>query len=139
MKARLKQNAPWETQKFKAGIILNKIDFLPIEDMTVQEQLKNSPISVYIEIEGISPIETPKKKRILKEEKDLPIVQEKEIKQEKASKTDEEISKLLEEGNSNLVLKSELKNLLLKRDYTEEDLKGLNKARLVEVFLIDKL
>ena len=142
MKAKLRENAPWETQKLKTGIILNKKEFTTIKDETVQSFIRNS-LSKTVEIEGETPVVI---KRKLKVEEPVKVVKKRVLKttknkiEKKATKVktivDEET--LTEEGLKKL-LKSDILELLLKREFSKKELKGLKKDRLIEVYLIDKL
>ena len=147
MKAKLRENAPWETQKLKTGIILNKKEFTTIKDETVKLFIKNS-LSKTVEIEGETPIVVPKRK--LKTE--IPVVKKRVLKattkkeiKKKAITTKKVKPKVIIDEDSltevslKKLLKQDILELLLKRGFSKKELKGLKKDRLIEVYLIDKL
>ena len=139
MKARLKENAPFPTQKLKRGVVLNKEEWTTIDDTAIQNQIVNQ-LGKIVEVSGKG---IPKKKRVLKVVEDEPIEKDATIivkENKKEEKTLGEIESLLDEGNTTKVLKSEIKRLLKEKlKYTEEDLKSLNKSKLVDIYKIEKL
>ncbi|MDA3856220.1 MAG: hypothetical protein PF569_08235 [Candidatus Woesearchaeota archaeon] len=145
MKAKLRDNAPWPTQKLKTGIILNKTDFTTIEDKVVQDFIRNS-LSKTVEIGGEKPVKVTKRKLKTEEPKEIKkrVLKEtpKEIEKETTTKTKkvEIVDKdNLTEKELKSTLKSDIVESLLKKGFTTEELKGLKKNRLIEVYLIDKL
>lgn len=153
MKAKLKENAPFPTQKLKTGLVINKTDWTVIDDPIVQNQIKNTALNKMVEIGGkgipstntATKAEEPKikRRRVLKsqpsEEKEETTPTTK-VKTETNKKTIDEIDNLMKLGESKKVLKTEVRDLLIKKyNFTKEDLKAMNKSQLVDTYNIENL
>lgn len=134
IKAKLRKNAPWKTQKLKHGIILNKINFTEINDEIVEEQIKHS-LKRIVEIEGETPIIIPEKKpvRKLKEPLEIPVKK----KDTNIKKKDTIINITASKLKS--MLKKDLEELLISTGFDAIDVKKLKKKELIEAYLINSL
>ena len=134
IKARLRENAPYPTQKLRGGIILNKVDFVEIVDPLTIEQVRFS-LSRVVEIEGEKP------KRVLKETIIEPTNINNTIILDSDNRIEpKDIKAMLDNDDTKGLSKTEIKEFLIKElNFSELDLKGLTKKKLIDIYKIDRL